>query len=188
MKTTLQILLLAIWLVIASFAPTGAFGQKVKVGYDKATDFSRYKTYTLAEPSMPVARPVLYEAVIARVYADLGAKGLTRVPENGDLTLLPSGGLDFGIAGQAGTPYIPSYSGAPPALNATMWTGASGPSSAGVFVTEGTLILTFVDRASNKVVWSGSVKEKLDMEEKNKSLELADKAVIKLLKQFPGKK
>jgi hypothetical protein len=184
MKNTLQILLFA----IASFAPTGAFGQKVKVGHDKATNFSRYKTYTVAQPSMPVTRPVLYEAVIARVDATLQAKGLTRVADNGDLTLMPSGGLDFGIAGQAGTPFIPSYGGAPPALNATMWTGASGPSSAGVFVTDGMLVLTFVDRASNKVVWSGSVKQKLDMEKKNKSLELADKAVIKLLKQFPETK
>jgi hypothetical protein len=69
-----------------------------------------------------------------------------------------------------------------------MWTGANGTSTAGTYVPEGTLLLTFVDRASNKVVWSGSVKQKLDIEKKNKSLELADKAVIKLLKEFPGKK
>jgi hypothetical protein len=30
------------------------------------------------------------------------------------------------------------------------------------------------------------VKQKLDMQKKTKSLELADKAVIKLLKDFPG--
>jgi hypothetical protein len=66
-----------------------------------------------------------------------------------------------------------------------MWTGSTGPSSAAVYVTEGTLILTFIDRTSNEVVWSGSVKQKLDMEQKNKSLELADKAVIKLLREFP---
>jgi hypothetical protein len=32
------------------------------------------------------------------------------------------------------------------------------------------------------------VKQKLDIQKKTKSLELADKAVIKLLKEFPGKK
>ncbi len=69
-----------------------------------------------------------------------------------------------------------------------MWTGTTGYSTAGVFEAEGTLVLTFVDRASNKVVWSGSVRQKLDIEKKNKSLELANKAVIKLLKKFPAKK
>jgi len=183
-KTTLQILLLA----VISLGATGAFAQKVKVGYDKATDFSRYKTYTWAEPAMPATRPVLFEAVVARVDVELQSKGLSKVPNGGDLTIMPSGGINFGIAGEAGTPYSPTYGGPPPALNATMWTGASGPSGAGTYVPEGTLVLTFVDRGSNKVVWSGSVKQKLDIEKKTKSLELADKAVIKLLKEFPGKK
>lgn len=137
---------------------------------------------------MPPTRPVLFEAVVARVEAELGSKGFTRIPKDGDFTIVPSGGLDFGFAGQAGTPYSPTYGGPPPTLNASMWTGSSGPSSAAVYVTEGTLELSFIDRASNKVVWSGSVKQKLDLEQKNKSLELADKAVIKLLKRFPPRK
>ena len=184
MKTTLQILLLA----VISLGATDAFAQKVKVGYDKGTDFSKYKTYTWAEPAMPATRPVLFEAVVARVDVELQSKGLSKVPGGGDLTIMPSGGVNFGIAGEAGTPYSPTYGGPPPALNATMWTGANGGSGAGTYVPEGTLVLTFVDRGSNKVVWSGSVKQKLDIEKKTKSLELADKAVIKLLKEFPGKK
>jgi hypothetical protein len=173
-------LLAVIWLTTIV-----CFAQKVKVGHDKATDFSKFKTYSWAEPAMPPTRPVLFEAVVARVEVELKSKGLTRVPKDGDLKLVPGGGLDFGFAGQAGTPYSPTYGGPPPTLNATMWTGSTGPSSAAVYVTEGTLILTFIDRTSNEVVWSGSVKQKLDMEQKNKSLELADKAVIKLLREFP---
>jgi uncharacterized protein DUF4136 len=183
-KTTLHIFLLALISCGASFA----FAQKVKVGYDKQTDFTKYKTYSWAEPAMPVTRPVLFEAVIARTDVELQSRGLSSVSSGGDLTIMPSGGVDFGIAGEAGTPYSPTYGGPPPTLNATMWTGATGISSAGIYVPEGTLILTVVDRASNKVVWSGSVKQKLDIQEKNKSLELADKAVIKLLKKFPSKK
>ncbi|HXJ86662.1 MAG TPA: DUF4136 domain-containing protein [Candidatus Binatia bacterium] len=181
---TLRTLLLA--LVI--FPGLDSSAQKVKVGYDKSTDFSQFKTYSWAEPAMPPVRPVLFEAVTARVEVELQQKGLTKVAKDGDLTLMPAGGIDLGFAGQAGTPYSPTYSAAPPTLNATMWTGATGPSSAGTYVPEGTLALTFVDRATNKIVWSGSVKQKLDIEKKNKSLELVDKAVIKLLQQFPGKK
>jgi uncharacterized protein DUF4136 len=162
--------------------------QKVKVGYDKSADFSKFKTYAWTEPAMPASRPVLFEAVVARVDVELEAKGLTKVPKDGDLTLTPSGEIDFGFAGVASTPILPTYSGPPPSVNGGMWTGATGPSTGGAYVPEGTLVLTFVDRANNKMVWSGSVKQKLDIEQKNKSLELVDKAIIKLLKEFPGKK
>ena len=52
-------------------------------------------------------------------------------------------------------------------------------------VPDATLLLEFVDRAANLIVWAGTVTQKLDIEKKTKSLELADKAVAKLLKQFP---
>lgn len=162
--------------------------QKVKVGYDKGTDFSKFKTYSWIDPAMPATRPVVFDAIVARTDVELQAKGFTRVPKDGDLTLTPAGGIDFGFAGVASTPILPTYSSPPPSINGGMWTGATGPASAGTYVPEGTLVLTFVDRVNNKVIWSGTVKQKLDFEQKNKSLELIDKAVIKLLKRFPGKK
>ena len=187
MKSTRIFRRISILAVLAT-ASLPCLAQKVKVGYDKGTDFSKFTTYSWAEPAMPPTRPALYEAVMGQVETQLETKGLTKVPKEGDLILTPSGGVDYGFAGVASTPYSPTYGGPPPSLNGGMWTGASGPSSAGTYVAEGTLVLTFVDRANNKVVWSGSAKQKLDIEQKNKSLELVDKAVIKLLKQFPGKK
>jgi len=52
-------------------------------------------------------------------------------------------------------------------------------------VPDATLLFEFVDRAANLIVWAGTVTQKLDIERKTKSLELANKAVAKLLKQFP---
>ena len=184
MTTKLCILLLG----AVAIGSTSSVAQKVKVGHDKATNFSRFKTYSWGEPAMPATRPTLFEAVVARVEIELQQKGFAKLLKDGDLTVTPSGGVDFGFAREAGTPFVPTYGGPPPSLNATMWTGASGPSNVGTYVPEGTLVLTFVERASNKVVWSGSVKQKLDMQEKTKSLALADKAVIKLMKQFPANK
>lgn len=167
---------------------TSAFAQKVKVGYDKSVDFSKFYSYSWAEPDTVPGSPTLYQTVVARVDQQLQSKGLKRTgKDQADLILTPAGGVDFGFAHAASTPIMPTYSGPPAAYNASMWTGA-GPSSAGTWVTEGTLVLTFVDRINNKTIWSGSVKQKLDVDNKTKSLELADKAVIKLLKQFPGKK
>ena len=163
-----------------------AVAQKVKIGYDKSVDFSKYKTYTLAAPAMPPTRPLLYATVVDSIDGELSSKGLQKVEKDGDLTLIPAGGIEYGNNIAAGSPIIGTFSSPPPAMNATMWTGAEGPSALqGPMVPQGTLVLEFVDREASKVIWTGSVSQKLDIEKKNKSLELVGKAVVKLLKKFP---
>ena len=177
-----------VWLVFASF-PLIASAQKVKVGYDKGTDFAKFATYSWATPEMPVTRPMLFASIIGSVDRELKAKGLARVDRDGDLVLLPAGGMEFGINQAAGTPILPTYGGPPPTVDASMWAGAGGPGSLmAPYVPEGTLALTFVDRASSRIVWTGTVSEKLDIENKMKALDRADKAVVKLLKKFPPRK
>jgi len=167
---------------------TCAFAQKVKVGYDKAAAFSNYKTYTWAAPSMPSNRPVLREMVIGIVDNELKSKGLSRVEKDGDLVLIGNGGMEYGINQAASTPILPTYAGPPPTVDVTMWAGANGPSSLmAPTVPEGTLALEFVDRATNKMIWSGTVSQKLDIENKKKSLDVIEKGIVKLFKQFPPK-
>jgi Domain of unknown function (DUF4136) len=151
--------------------------QKVKIGYDKSADFSKYKTYTWAKPDHPVENPQLFQSVVGTIDQDLQAKGLTRVPENGDLNLSASGGLDFG------------YNERPTAeMDPVMWQGQFGAPVLGAsLVAQGTLTLHFVDRSKNKLVWQGTAMQKLDPEQKNQDLVLAEKAVDKLLKGFPPK-
>ena len=165
-------------------------GQKVNVGYDKSIDFSHYKTYTRPEPTNPPARPYLYMTIAGAIDDELKAKNLGKIETGGDLLLLCAGGVDFGLNTPAGAPLTSSLSGPPPAIDATMWTGAGGgkPSLMAPYVAAGTLSLTFVDSNTHKIVWSGTVSEKLDNENKEKSLKKADKAVVKLLSEFPPKK
>ena len=179
-----------IWicLLILALPPVSAFAQKVDMGYDKSADFSKYKTYTWAQPSKPPSRPMLYAVIEGTIDYELKAKGLARTESNGDLVVVPGGGMEFGINYAVGTPIMPTYSG-PPAMDATMWTGAVGASNLmAPYVPEGTLVVNLVDRNANKVVWTGTVKQKLDMENKTKSLKLIDKAIVKLLKDFPPRK
>ena len=167
----------------------GSAAQKVEVGYDKGTDFLKFKTYSWAEPGTPPTRPLLYKRILDSVDHQLERKGLTYVETNSDLVLVPAGGMEFGINVAAAAPIIPSYSGIPPAVNASMWTGAVGYSNLmAPYVPQGTLALTFVDRGNNKVVWSGTVREKLDVEKKDESLQRVDKAIAKLLMRFPPQK
>lgn len=182
MKGYANVLLCSLMAVLS----IGAAAQKVEVGYDKGADFLKFKTYTWAEPSVPSTRPLLYARIVDSVDFQLEGKGFTHVNSDGDLVLVPSGGMEFGLNVAAAAPIIPSYSGPPAAVNATMWTGAAGGSNLmAPYVPEGTLALTFVDRAANKVIWSGTVKDKLDMNQKDKSLQRVDKAIAKLLKRFP---
>jgi len=160
--------------------------QKVKVGYDKSVDFSKFKTYTRLEPSTPPTRPLLYNFVVNSIDSQLSAKGLQRVDKDGDLVLKLAGGVDYGISVTSGPPLTSSYSGPAPAINSTMWTGANGGQGELMPAEpEAGLELQFVDRARNQVVWSGTVTQALDQGDKPKSLELASKAVAKLLKRFP---
>jgi hypothetical protein len=175
-------------LLLTIIPTTSAVAQKIKVGYDKGANFSRYKSYSLAQPAMPPTRPFLYASIVGSIDHELKSKGFARTEGEGDLTLIPEGGTEFGLNQAAGTPMLPTYSGRPVAIDATMWTGAGGSAaSMGMYVPEGTLRLDFVDRLANKVVWSGTVNVKLDLERKSKSLEVVDKAIIKLLKNFPPK-
>ena len=180
---------LQLGLLVVAVTTTNAVAQKVSVGYDKGAEFSKYASYTWGEPAMPPKRPLLYTMIVGSVDHELEAKGLKRMDSNGDLILIPAGGMEFGLSSAAGTPIMPSYGGAPPAADATMWSGASGPSNlTSSYVPEGTLVLSFVDRQSNKIIWAGTVRQKLEVENKKRSLELIDKAIAKLLKQYPPQK
>ena len=174
-------------LFLSALAST-AFAQKVKVGYDKSVEFSRYKTYTWTEPALPPTRPMVYATVVGTIEDELKKKGLQRTDKNGDLILIPAGGVEFGINTAVGTPILPTYAGQPISVNATMWTGAVGTENlTSSYVPQGTLQLQFVDRSTNKIIWNGTVSEKLDVENKKKSLDQIDKAITKLIEKFPPK-
>jgi hypothetical protein len=164
-----------------------AYSQKVEVGYDKSADFSRLTTYSWVETTAAPARPFLYQSVVRQVDYNLESKGLKRVAADADLVLVPTGGVGYGLSGAAGYPYIAIGAGPPPVINSTMWTGATGFSTAASWVAEGSLQLEFVERSTNKIVWSGSVEQKLDTSNPEKSLDRVGKAITKLLKQFPPK-
>ena len=84
--------LMAMFLVI--MAITSATAQKIKVGYDKSVDFSRYKTYTVAEPGIQPTRPLLHASIVGSLDHELKSKGFARTESDGDLILIPEGGTE----------------------------------------------------------------------------------------------
>jgi len=186
MKTVIRSL--PTFAVIATLFVAGACAQKVKVGFDKSADFSKYKTYSLQLPKMPPARPLLYESVIGSIKQGLQAKGLVYQEKGGDLYVVPAGGLDYGL---------PSYNPLAdtcdrcqaPLQDPVQWSGSPPPGgSSGKPQPEGTLELDMIDRETNKLVWSGFVVQKLQPTNVDKSLQLVGKAVEKLTAEYPPKK
>jgi len=163
------------------------FAQKVKVGHDKTVDFSKYKSYTFQVPET-TGRPFLYMTVVSSIQTEVEAKGLTSVANDGDLTLMANGGFDYGGNSDAAITSDLCANCKAPLADPMEWTGKMAPPGAsGTGHPKGVLELIFVDRATNKVVWAGTVEQKLDPEKKQKSLERAHAAIKKLLMEFPPK-
>jgi NADPH:quinone reductase-like Zn-dependent oxidoreductase len=80
--------------VAALITATGA--QKVKVGHDASTDFSKYNTYSWAESVLPPTQPPLYATAVESIDTELSSKGLQKVDKDGDITLIGAGGVEYG--------------------------------------------------------------------------------------------
>ena len=175
--------------LLVLFLVSTALGQKTKIGYDKSVDFSRYKTFSTLAPETAPTKPLLYSTISNSIYQSLKAKHIQEFESGGDLLLVASGGIGVAQNASGGTPISSTYSGPPLSYDATMWTGAEGPSGgSSVAVQQGSLTLTFIDPGTHKIVWSGTVIENLDIEQKNDSLKRVDRAVAKLLSKFPPSK
>jgi hypothetical protein len=185
---------LQILLFLAVLSIPCASAQKIKTGYDKAADFSKYKSFSLREPTRTPNRPILYASVMGTITDDLKAKGLTHLDKGSDLIVVPTGGLGYDVASIPGVLSDSCAECQPPAADA-QWVGfqalnqvSSGGGSSGKPMAQGTLELDFVDHATDKVVWTGRVVQKFNPDKKDKALQQIAAAINKLLAEYPPKK
>ena len=179
---------LQVLLVFAMLSITCASAQKIKTGYDKSVDFSKYKSFTLREPARTPDRPLLYASVMGTIKDNLTAKGLTSMEKGGELTVVPTGGLGYDVGSIPGVLSDTCAECKKPALDA-LWAGYQAPpGSSGKPMAKGTLELDFVDHATSNIIWTGVVTQKLNPDKKDKSLQQIGEAVNKLLAEYPPKK
>ena len=174
-------------LLAAGMLYAGCFAQKVETGHDKSVDFSKYKTYTFTE-QQTTGRPILYMTVVSTIRSELESKGLVSADKDGDLTVIAAGSFNYGLNSDAGFTSDSCANCKAPLRDPMEWTGRMAPPGGGGSpLPRGVLELQFVDRAANKLIWAGTVVQKLDPEKKQKSLEKAHAAIQKLLADFPPK-
>jgi hypothetical protein len=172
-------------MIVAAMAAHSGFAQKVKVGFDKSVDFSKYKSYSVQHPAHDPAMPLLYAHVVGSIEQELKSKGLPHVEKDGDLVLMLIGGTDYGLEEVADSGCDNCKT---PLLDPADWPGSTAPpGTGGKPMPKGIVELNFVDPTTHKAVWTGWVEQKFDADKKSKAFDMADKAVQKLLKDFPPK-
>jgi hypothetical protein len=164
---------------------TGVQAQKIRVEYNKKQDFSGFKTYSWMKQSAN-SHPFMVMDIVGEVDDQLQAKGLTKTTDNPDLLVNAYGALD----GSLNVSYdVNVY--AMPGLDGPWWDegnpGAIGHGSDAVLIDKGTLVIDVVERSAKKLRWRGVAQANLDPDQQEKSLEIIEKAIIKMFKQYPSK-
>ena len=166
---------------IILFFPVAAQAQKVNVDFDKAVDFSKFKTFTWASGT-PVANPMANQRIIAGIEGQLAAKGLQKVEGNADLEVMYHGAVgqqtQLNSTNMGGWGYgWGRYGGM--GMGTTTTTVQNIPT--------GELIVDIGDVQAKKFIWRGTARDTLsDNPEKNqKKLE---KALTKMFQKYPPPK
>jgi hypothetical protein len=154
-----------------------ASAQQVFIDYDHRAPFSDYRTYTwVRKPRTP--DPFMADRIVDAVNAQLAAKGWQLVPANADV------GIAANVATRRARTVESFYSGFPG------WRWGWGPGAVTTTVNTypvGTLVVDFFDAHEKRIVWRGVAREALS-ENPGKDTKKLNKAVEKLLKNFPPKR
>lgn len=171
-------------LLVMLMGAVSAQAQKVKVGADRNIDLTKYKTYHLED--VAARNPIVKQTIIDSVEAALTAKGLTKVQNGADVTVVIFAATDSSM-----NISNPSWSNA---MGSAGSTGIGVPSQAWL-VTKGTLVVDIADARTKESVWRAQATDTLkqgptgDMAKDAKSVDKTiRKAVEKMFKQFPHPK
>jgi hypothetical protein len=157
--------------------------QKVTVGSDPGTDFSKYRTYAWDQGMM--SNPIIRQHITTAVDSAMAAKGLQKVEAEPDLIVsaLASTESELTMTNPSWTPSLNSIATGIPA------SGQAWP------VTKGTLVVDISDAKTRNGVWRGTAVQTLengptgDRVRDAKNVEKPiKKAVQKMFKQFPPSK
>jgi hypothetical protein len=171
-----------LWILLACliFVTGELRAVSVKEDFDKATDFSKYKTFAL-KTGTAASSPFIQQRIEKAIVAQLTDKGMRQGGEGSDLIVYTHAKLNiekaldvssFGYGGYYG------WGG---------WGGDFGGTNVNVVdVPMGTLMVDMVDGATKQMVWrgiaQGTVPASSTPEQSDKRI---NKAVAKLLKKFP---
>ena len=167
---------LSLFLIASAVA---AHAQKVKVDWDRATDFARYSTYKwMKVPSPRTPAPEIEKLIYSEVDVQLQAKGLKKV-ESGEPDLYVGYSVTLG--------HPKKQTATAPVADSSSWqTGSSWSSQNPSDNAErkGTLNVDIAEAKRNLLVWRGSVVAEVG-DSVNDTRWKISKGVSKAFTQYP---
>ncbi len=173
--------ILLITLTIAAFACSTV---KVSYDYDRQADIEKYKTYKLSDETLNMkVQQLNRDRIISAVEKELTSKGFIK-SDNPDIIVdINVKGVEKQTATATTTGSVYGYRG---------WRYGSGFATTQVNYDnyiEGTMVITFVDAAQEKIVWQGSgtktLNEDANLEKREENI---NKAVQRILMNYPPAK
>ena len=169
-------------LLITLTAAAAIQAQKVKVLADPNADLARYTSYQWDKPQPP-GNPLVQQTIIASIEQAMAAKGLTKVEDGADVTVVYFTATNTDI--QIG---YPSWS---HSMGSGDMTGiAVGTQTWPVH--KGTMVIDLVDGKSKNSVWRGTATQILKdgpsgniTKDAKKVEQPIRKSIEKMFKQFP---
>lgn len=175
----ISILLLA----IAAFACQTI---KVSYDYDRQAELTKYKTYKFSDETMNLKIQQLNrDRIIKAIENEMAVKGFSK-SEKSDII------VDVNVAGEEKQTATATTTGSYYGSRYRGWNYGSGFSSTQVNYdkyVEGTMIITFVDAAEQRIVWQGTgtktLVENASAEKRDQNI---NEAVQQILKNYPPEK
>jgi hypothetical protein len=158
---------------MALLGAAALFGQQVKTDYDRAADFSQYKTYSWQK--VQTQDPLWVDRIEQTVNADLTAKGWTQVPSGGNVAIVA---IEMTRNQQTLDTFYNGFGGG------WRWGGGFGDSTTTVENYKvGTLVVDMFDAKTKALIWRGSSSDTLSSKS-DSNIKNLDKGVKKMFDHF----
>ena len=161
---------------LALFLANASFAQQVKTDYDRAANFSQYKTYSWEKVQTP--DPLWVDRIKAAVNAALAAKGWTQVESGGDISIIA---MEINRDHQILNTYYDDFGGG------WRWRGFGGfgeSTTTSDTYTVGTLVVDLFDAKTKNLVWRG-VSSGMLSDKSLKNINNLNRGVQKMFQHFP---
>lgn len=174
--------------LIVLLVSLGAQAQKVNVSYDKALDFSKFKTYAWA-PLGAVGHPMLAADVVGAIDEQMKAKGLQLTADNPDLVIHIYGSIDQESSLTSNDPLYNATGGIPPFDPSAFGPALSGTwGNTTITIHAGQLVVDILEVSAKRLVWRGMARDNLSANNPKKLESQVNNAIVKMFKQYPAPK
>ena len=161
---------------LALFLANASFAQQVKTDYDRAANFSQYKTYRWEK--VQTADPLWVDRIESAVNAALAAKGWTQVESGGDISIIA---MEVNRDHQTLNTYYDDFGGG------WRWRGFGGfgeSTTTSDTYTVGTLVVDLFDAKTKNLVWRG-VSSGMLSDKSDRNINNLNRGVQKMFQHFP---